>query len=64
MEQRSVVPQDITPRWLPGAYIAEQPLHPISGGTETLLSGLHPNDRHVKHGEIRLATRQQGFHKW
>jgi hypothetical protein len=50
--------------WLPGTHIAEQPLHLISGGTEALLSGLHPNDRHVKHREVRLSTRQQSSGKW
>ena len=64
MEKRPVVPQHITPRWLPGTHIAEQPLHLISGGTEALLSGLHPNDRHVKHREVRLSTRQQSSGKW
>jgi hypothetical protein len=64
MEERSVVPHDITPRWLPGPHIAEPPLHLISCGTEALLSGLHPDDRHVKHSEIRLSTRQQRSGKW
>ena len=64
MEQRPVVPQDITPHWLPGPYIAEQPLHLISGGAEALLSGLHPDDRHIKHGYVGLSTRQQGSGKW
>jgi hypothetical protein len=59
MEERPVVPQDVTPRWLPGPHIAEQPLHLISGGAEAMLSGPHPDDRYVKHGEVRLATRQE-----
>jgi hypothetical protein len=60
MEERSVVPHDIAPRWLPGPYVTNQPLHMISGGTETPLSGVHADDRHVQHREVRVTPSEQG----
>jgi hypothetical protein len=39
-------------------------MHLISGDAEALLSGLHPDDRHVKHSEVRVSTRKQSSGEW
>jgi hypothetical protein len=57
VEERSVMPDHIAPRWSPGPDIANQPLHTLRGGTKALLGGPHANDRHVKHRDVGMSTR-------
>jgi len=60
MEERSVMPNHVAPRWSPRPYIANQPLHTLRGGTKALLGGPHTDHRHVKHCDVGMSTGEQG----
>jgi hypothetical protein len=52
MEERSVMPHQIAPRWSPRTYVPYQPLHTVGSITKPLLSGTHTDERDVEHREI------------
>jgi hypothetical protein len=52
MEERSVMPHKVAPRWSPGTYVPYQPLHTFGSITKPVLGGTHTGERDVEHREI------------